>query len=526
MTSKRFLSPVNLRKTSVPIISIYGDDDERSLTKLIWTFIPGYDVKISNPKTKEELYSEAYGSAVVFVVVKDDLDENVKIAEDLSQIKGVVADIIAITPEQNIRQRLHILSAKFDAIFNLEIFDSTEFYKIFLHKLKKGMMRLNARLQEDEYETFLGFLSVSADAFIVLDRQRRIFYVSEHYLELYPKSAESFVRGTPIQKVFEAVTEEMGVLPDDPHYKESADFWMRLSGEHEFKMDSGMHLRMTAVALPGGQGTIVSATNITAYKRQEQALAEKQEQLERALLAEQEASSLQKQFISMVSHEFRTPLAIVDGNAQIIERRVGSDGLDVEEVKRRLKTIRSAVSRTVNMMEAVLSSNLLKTGKMDIHIEEFNLKELITQLCNEQADLARSHEITLAMDDLPDNLYLDRKIMTLVMTNLLANAVKYTPNDDPKIKIAAFLDDNMVIIQVADNGVGIPQDELKRVFERFFRASTSVGIPGSGVGLSLVNDLINVHKGKIEMQSEVGAGTIVTLRLPLNLPLETMSVTH
>lgn len=524
MTSTRFISPVNLRKNDVPIISIYGDDEARSLTKLIWSFIPGYDVKISNPKNREELYSEAYGSAVVFVVVRDDLDENVRIADDLSQIKGVVSDIIAITPEQNIRQRLHILSAKFDAIFNLEIFDSSEFHKIFLHKLKKGMMRLNARLQEDEYETFLGFLSVSADAFIVFDRQRRIFYVSKHYIDLYPESSEHFVRGTPVQKVFEAVAEEMGVMPDDPQYKESADFWMRLSGEHEFKLDSGLHLRMTAVELPGGQGTIVSTTNITTYKRQEYALAEKQEQLERALAAEQEASSLQKQFISMVSHEFRTPLAIVDGNAQIIERRIGD--LPIEETKRRLKTIRSAVSRTVNMMEAVLSSNLLKTGKMDIHIEEFSLKELISQLCNEQGDLARSHQITLDMDSLPDALPLDRKILTLVVTNLLANAVKYTPNDNPKIKISAFLERDGVTIQVEDNGVGIPQDELKRVFERFFRASTSVGIPGSGVGLSLVNDLIHAHKGEIRMQSEVGKGTIVTLHLPLNLPLERSSVTH
>ncbi len=134
MTLKRVLLPVNLRKNSVPVISIFGDDEERSLTKQIWTFIPGYDVKISNPKTKEELYSEAYGSAIVFVVVKDDLDENVQIAEDLSLIKGVVADVIAITPEQDIRHRLHILSAKFDAIFNLEIFDSVEFHKIFLNE--------------------------------------------------------------------------------------------------------------------------------------------------------------------------------------------------------------------------------------------------------------------------------------------------------------------------------------------------------------------------------------------------------
>ena len=525
MCPNSFISPVNLRKIAVPIITIYGDDAERSLTKLIWTYIPGYDVRVSNPATLDDLYKEAYGSAIVFVVVKDKLDENAKAAEILSQTKGVVADIIAITPEQDIRQRLHILSAKFDAIYNLSILGSDEFKKIFLHKLKKGIMRLNARLQEDEYETFLGFLSVSADAFIVFDRQRRIFYVSQHYLTLYPNSAALFVRGTPVQKVFEAILAEMNVEIDAAIYNETQSFWERLSGQHELMLDNGTHLRMTAVDLPNGQGTIVSTTNVTTYKNQEEALAEKQILLEQALTAEQEASSLQKQFISMVSHEFRTPLAIVDGNAQILERRMFD--IPLEETKRRLKTIRSAVSRTVNMMEAVLSSNLLKTGKMDVYLEPFSLKELIVQLCQEQADLARSHDIRIDVDELPDSLTLDKKILTLVLTNLLANAVKYTQNDKPVIKVSSKVLKDEIIIEIEDNGVGIPEDEIERIFERYFRASTSEGIQGSGVGLSLVKDLMDMHMGRILATSKVGKGTLMRLILPTTfLSLEGLGAKH
>lgn len=523
MLTNPFISPVNLRKNDVPSISILGDGEDRQLSKIIWEMIPGYDVRVSNINSPEDLLREAYNSAIVFVVVKDHLDENVKIAEDLSKINGVVADIIAITPEQDIRHRLHILSAKFDAIYNLEILKTEDFQKIFLHKLKKGIMRLTARVQEDEYQTFLGFLSVSADAFIVFNKQKRIFYVSDHYLSLYPKSASQFERGTPVQKVFEAVTAEMGVEEGDPRYLQSLAFWTRLSGQHEFVLDNGTHLRMTAVDLPGDQGTIVSTTNITTYKNQEQALAEKQVELERALEAEQEASSLQKQFISMVSHEFRTPLAIVDGNAQILERRM--DVLPQEEKKRRLKTIRSAVSRTVNMMEAVLSSNLLKTGKLDLYIEMFSLKELITQLCDEQSDLARSHEIEVDVSELPQLLPLDKKVLTLVFTNLLANAVKYSP-DNPKISVSARQDADKVIMTIRDNGVGIPATEIPRIFDRFYRATTSAGIPGSGVGLALVKDLVEIHKGKITLESEVGKGTTITITLPSNLPLEGISATH
>lgn len=515
MTDKRLPSSVSLRKNNVPLITIYGDSAEKTLTKTIWSLIPGYDVRVANPETIDDLCTEAYNSAIVFVVVNDKADENIKIAEILSQTKGIVADIVAITAEQDIRHRLHILSAKFDAIYNLEIIETGDFKNIFMHKLKKGVRRLNARLQEDEYETFLGFLSVSADAFIVFDKQKRIFYVSQHYLKQYPKSAEYFVRGTPVQKVFEAVTEEMGVKSDEPVYQNSMSFWSNLTGEFEFKLDNGIHLRMTAVDLPNGQGTIVSTTNITTYKNQEKALAQKQKELERALLAEQEASSLQKQFISMVSHEFRTPLAIVDGNAQILERRVTE--LPPEESKRRLKTIRSAVARTVNMMEAVLSSNLLKTGKMDVVRESFSLKNLLRQLCDEQIDLARDHKIITDFDSIPEELPLDRKILTLVMTNLLSNAVKYSPRDGACVQVRAkMVGSDKVQIEVEDNGVGIPVDEIEKVFDRFYRATTSAGISGSGIGLALVKDLVTIHGGIIGIHSEVGEGTCITIQIPVN----------
>jgi len=516
--SNSFSSPVDLRKKTTPVISIYGDTGDKQLTQLIWELIPEFNVSVSAPQTIEALVDEAYNSAVVFVVVDEANSENIQIAETLSQIPGVVADIIAITTEPDIRKRLHILSAKFDAIYNLEILQTKDFRQIFTHKLRKGITRLRARLQEDEYNAFLGFLSVSADAFIVFDRQKRIFYVSQHYLKLYPKSREVFERGTPVQKVFQAIAYEMGVGQHDPRYQAALEFWSNLSGQFEFRLDNGTHLRMTAVDLPHNQGTIVSTTNITTYKRQEAELARQQDALERALEAEQEASSLQKQFISMVSHEFRTPLAIVDGNAQIIER-LGKCMSD-DEMKVRLRTIRAAVSRTVNMMEAVLSSNLLKTGKLDLNREEFDLVELLTQLCEEQSNLARGHKIQLDVPFKELIVNLDKKFVTIILTNLLSNAVKFTDSEKGivTIKLSHTLD-NMTLV-VSDNGVGIPKDELPKLFTRFFRASTSSGIPGSGVGLSLVHELVNLHKGRILVDSDVGQGCRFTLSLPQDFSLE------
>lgn len=511
MSSPKFNSPVNLRKNKVPVISIYGDDEQRSLTKLIWEAIPGFDVRLANPSNFNDLLVEASESALVFICVKDANDENVSIASKINQNQGVVADIIAITSEPDVRKRLHMLSTEYDSIYNLDIIGSSEFSRIFLHKLKKGITRLEARVQEDEYTTFLGFLSVCADAFIVFDRQRRIFYVSGHYLELYPRSEPVFVRGTPVQKVFDAVIDEMGVNETDPQYHEARHFWTSLKGTHEIMLDNGTHLRMTAVDLPNGQGTIVSTTNVTVYKNQEKALATKQMELERALSAEQEASNLQKQFISMVSHEFRTPLSIVDGNAQILERRF--DEIPREEIKTRLHAIRSAVSRTVNMMEAVLSSNLLKTGKLDIRPERFNLEELIEELCREQRDLSADSVITTDYSGLDGPVFLDKKIITLVLTNILANAVKYT-NKNPHIHVKAYQENQNIILSVKDNGIGIPQDEQDKIFQRFYRGSTSGDAIGSGIGLSLVRDVVQIHGGHVKVDSQVENGSIFTVFLP------------
>jgi signal transduction histidine kinase len=514
MDSKHFVTPVDMRKRLLPAVTVYGDTRAKELTKLLYSLIPGQDVRFTTPETEEALIEEAYNSAIVFVLVTDPSDANIQLADKLSNLPGVVADIIAITPEQEIRRRLHMLTYDFDNIFNWEILNSDDFRSIFNHKLKKGIMRLNARIQEDEYQTFRGFLSVSPDAFIVFDRNKRLLFVSQHYHHIYRESAHLFVRGTPVQVVFDAAAAEMGLKDDDPRYHDSKNFWASLQGQMEFQLDNGKVLRNTAAPLPDGAGTIVTTTDITLYKTQEKALAEKQAALSVALANEQEASKLQKQFISMVSHEFRTPLSIVDGNAQIIERR--GDALNEEERRKRLKTIRSAVSRLVNMMEAVLSSNMLQTGNLDLYPEAFDLGELTTELCQEQNDLASSHKIICTVTDLPKQTVLDRKIVTLILTNLLSNAVKFT-QVDPLIEVSGFVEGNAYVIQVADNGIGIPAEELPNIFNRFYRATTSGGIPGSGVGLALVKDLANLHGGTVNVQSTVGKGTTFEVRFPRNL---------
>lgn len=502
---------VELKKKPVPAISVFGDTDGKAVAKLLWSYLGGWEVRLITPEDEDLLRHEAENCALLFIVINTPDDPKVLISRILSSDSDVVADVVAITRTNDPELRLKIQAQGFDNIIGWDQLETEEFRHLFYHKLRKGIVRLNARIKEKEYKSFQAYLSAAADAFIVFDQDRKLFFVSRLFREAYPKSAEILIRGVPVQRAFEAMAEEMGINKDDPQYKTIKEFWLTLAGQMELELDAGHNVRMTAVAMPDGQGTIVSMTDISDYKTQERYLAEKQSALESALESEQEASNLQKQFISMVSHEFRTPLAIIDGNAQMLQRR--QNEMKPEDVMKRTKTIRSAVSRLVHMMEAVLSSNMLKTGRLDVFPEPMNLAQMIQELCDEQADLAKDHQFETKLDQLPQLLRLDRKIMTLVITNLLSNAVKYS-QQDPKIAIEAKKEGKNIIICVTDNGVGIPSEELPQVFNRFYRASTAGTIPGTGLGLSLARELVQLHGGAIDVISEVGKGSIFRVILP------------
>ena len=112
---------------------------------------------------------------------------------------------------------------------------------------------------------------------------------------------------------------------------------------------------------------------------------------------------------------------------------------------------------------------------------------------------------------------MDEKVITIILTNLLSNAVKFS-TEQPKILIEGGVEGDKIVIRIQDNGVGIPENELPKIFDRFYRATTSSGIVGSGVGLSLVADLVSLHNGTIRVESVVSKGSVFTIEFPLIIP--------
>ncbi len=242
-------------------------------------------------------------------------------------------------------------------------------------------------------------------------------------------------------------------------------------------------------------------------------------QIEEALTKERELNDLQRQFVAMVSHEFRTPLAIIDGNAQRLLRR--AETITPEQLKKTLGKVRNSVIRLVGLMESVLGAARLESGQIEIELGRLSLAHLVQEVSGNYAELHTDRRISLDLESLPDQINADEKLVRQVISNIVSNAIKYSP-DEGQIWIGGFLDESgRAVVSVRDEGVGIPLAEQDKLFERFFRASTSTGIAGSGIGigLHLASHLIQMPGGVIDFESAEGEGTTFFIRLPIVSPV-------
>ena len=243
-------------------------------------------------------------------------------------------------------------------------------------------------------------------------------------------------------------------------------------------------------------------------------ISDQAEELRLALDAEKKLTGLQRQFVSMVCHEFRTPLAIIDGNAQRLIRR--QDRITPEKQKNNLGKIRTAVIRLTDLMESVLSAARLEAGSISFNPAPCDLTAMIREVSDNHMDVSPSHRIVVDTDRLPDNFFADIKLLRQVISNLISNAIKYSPEGERIWVFGCLTDEGHVKIEICDEGVGIPKEEVHKLFQRFFRASTSTGIAGTGIGLHLVKTLIDLHGGKVDVSSTVGVGTTFSIILPGN----------
>jgi two-component system, OmpR family, sensor kinase len=262
------------------------------------------------------------------------------------------------------------------------------------------------------------------------------------------------------------------------------------------------------------RAAVVFRNNAIELMVGQRGLAQQASMLEEKLTAERHLTQMQRNFVSMASHEFRTPLTIIDGHAQRLIK-VGYR-MRTDEINARAGKVRAAVLRMTHLIDNLLNSSRLIEGgaALYFHPQEFDLRDLLHEICTLHHEIAPGHQLkeTYGAARLP--MVGDPKLLSQVFNNLLSNAIKYSPGDSV-IEIGATIESDRAIVTVEDNGLGIPAADLDRLFERYFRGSNVSGIVGTGVGLNLVKMVVDLHGGDIVVESTEGKGSKFTVRLPV-----------
>jgi signal transduction histidine kinase len=254
------------------------------------------------------------------------------------------------------------------------------------------------------------------------------------------------------------------------------------------------------------------------------ALIAEEEAVERAdelALANQkleQANQLKDQFLSMASHELKTPITTIRGNAQVALRRLSKQGdlpPELETMRTALEKIDEQTRRLNYLVDDLLDLSSIRAGKIELRLEQCDLREICREVIEEQRFLS-GRIIELESPSLPLMLQCDYNRLSQVIVNLLSNAIKYSPQESP-IKVRVDQRDTVAIIQVHDAGKGIPEDQQTQIFEPFYRVPGTAASSkrGMGLGLAISKDIVERHGGRIWCKSQSGQGTTFFVELPL-----------
>ncbi|BAY47480.1 multi-sensor signal transduction histidine kinase [Scytonema sp. HK-05] len=238
-----------------------------------------------------------------------------------------------------------------------------------------------------------------------------------------------------------------------------------------------------------------------------------------ALEKEREISKLKSDFIAIASHEFRTPLTTILLSCDFLQNC--GDKLSYEKKERHYNRIKSSVKHLTQILEDVLIIGKTEAGKLKFEPTPIDLISLCLDLV-EQLQLSAGEKYHLNFveqcvygckrEDLP---VMDEKLLRHILTNLLSNAIKYSPQGGT-ILFELICNHKSVIFRIQDEGIGIPEEDQSKLFTSFFRSSNTGNLPGTGLGLTIVKNAVELHGGQITLESQVGVGTTFTVILPLN----------
>lgn len=237
-----------------------------------------------------------------------------------------------------------------------------------------------------------------------------------------------------------------------------------------------------------------------------------EEEAHKKLCEEKEILNQKARFMSMTSHEFRNPLTIISSSNELLKNYYHK--FSAEDRQKYFKNIETATKHLLELFDDILTISKANAQKIEFNPAPLKLKEFCREIVNEiQLSHGSNNQIVFTSSGNCTNRVVDEKLLWHILTNLLSNALKYSPKPEIiELKLSCL--ERKTILQVKDSGIGIPKNDLPLLFDPYHRASNVGQIKGTGLGLSIVKSMVDLHGGTIDVESEVGVGTIFTITLP------------
>jgi signal transduction histidine kinase len=247
-------------------------------------------------------------------------------------------------------------------------------------------------------------------------------------------------------------------------------------------------------------------------------LQQVEQELRSALEKERELNELKSRIISVISHEYRTPLTTILSSTELLERYDGK--LTSEKKLTHFQRIKNSIQHMTNLISDVLFIGKAEADRLEFNPTPLNLKQFCWELVEELRS-GKNSQTTISFSSQCNctDSNLDEKLLRQILTNLLSNAIKYSPNGGT-VRFELECSSGKARFRIQDEGIGIPEADLPLLFESFYRAPNVGTIPGTGLGLAIVKKCVDLHKGHISVDSVVGISTTFTVTLPSTLPME------
>lgn len=336
----------------------------------------------------------------------------------------------------------------------------------------------------------------------VFDRDLRYVFVEGQELFRYRLTSENLMGTSYLDRLPEDVRAEI-----EPRLRRVFD------GEDlSFEVNTrGESYLLNAVGLPDSSGELhqilVVEQNMTTQKKA-------QERVSEALEKEKELNELKSRFVSMASHEFRTPLSTILTSVSLLKKYNEPENADKR--MKHLQRIHSSVQNLTNILNDFLSLDKLEEGRIQAKPDNLEIDKLLGDLVEEMETHCKTGQRIELKTDNACGVYSDEHIIRNVILNLLSNAIKYSP-EHSSIGVRCEKSDRGVKVSVSDRGIGIPLEEQEHLFSRFFRASNAINIQGTGLGLHIVKRYTDLLKGELSFESIPGTGTTFTFTVPYTL---------